>query len=53
MLVYEDKMAKIGCFEFEKRWFGAVFGNLKYGKILNGVKELSIVVRLSARNLAG
>ena len=40
MLVYKDKMVKIGYFGFRKRWFGAVFGNLKYGKILNGVKEV-------------
>ena len=38
-------MAKIGCFDFGKRWFDGVFGNLKYGKILNGVKEVRMVDR--------
>jgi hypothetical protein len=53
LLVYKDKKAKIADFDFEKRGFDGVFSNLKYRKILNTGQEVNIVVRLSARNLAG
>ena len=45
MLVYKDKKAKIGDFVLEKRWYDGLSGNLKYGKILNGVKEVKMVNR--------
>ena len=45
MLVYKDKMAKIGYSGFWKRWYDGLFDNLKYGTVLNGVKEVRMVKR--------